>query len=113
MKSWPIKKALDRKPSLTQLECLKQLKKVVGQSEDAEPDPHARITLHTTQTVPEIAVSRVRKNQDQIACKRAREGEEEGVQESGGQNTEVRIQNTEVRTSARRKRDLQGLSSSK
>ena len=75
-KSWPIKKTLDRKRSFTQLKCLKQLEKVVSQSQDAEPDPHARMALHTTQTVSEIAISRVRKSQDEITGKRAREGEE-------------------------------------
>jgi len=34
------------------------------------------MALHTTQTVSEIAISRVRKSQDEITGKRAREGEE-------------------------------------
>jgi hypothetical protein len=34
------------------------------------------MALHTTQTVSEIAISRVRKSQDKITGKRAREGEE-------------------------------------
>jgi four helix bundle protein len=45
------------------------------------------MALHTAQTVPEIAVSRVRKDQDEIAGKRTREGKEEGgrSQKSGVQ----------------------------
>ena len=39
------------------------------------------MALHATQAVPEIAVSRVRKSQEEVTGKRTREGEEEGVQE--------------------------------
>jgi hypothetical protein len=39
------------------------------------------VALHATQTIAEIAVSRVAKNQDEIAGKRTSEGDEEGVQE--------------------------------
>jgi hypothetical protein len=74
-KSRPIKKTLDRKLSFAQLKCLKQLKKIVGQSQDAEPDPHPRMALHTAQTVAEIAISRIRKSQDEITGERTREWE--------------------------------------
>jgi hypothetical protein len=47
------------------------------------------MALHATQTVPEKAIGRVRKSQDEITGKRAREGEKGG---RGG-----RIQNTEIR----------------
>jgi hypothetical protein len=52
------------------------------------------MALHTAQTVPEIAISRVRKSQDEITGKRAREGKEGG---GGIQNSEDRIQKTEIR----------------
>jgi len=39
------------------------------------------MALHAAQAVPEIAVSRVRKSQEEVTGKRTREGEEEGVQE--------------------------------
>jgi len=51
------------------------------------------MALHTTQAVPEIAISRVRKSQDEIAGKRAPEGESGGGGGGGGiQNTEIRRQ---------------------
>jgi len=53
-----------------------------------------RVALHATQAIAEIAGGWVRKDQQEITGKRAREGKK--GEEYGSQNTEVRIQNQEL-----------------
>ena len=53
------------------------------------------MALHAAQAVPEIAVSRVRKSQEEVTGKRTREGEEEGG--GGIQKVEIRRKKKEFR----------------
>jgi hypothetical protein len=53
------------------------------------------MALHAAQAVPEIAVSRVRKSQEEVTGKRTREGEEEGG--GGIQKAEIRRKKKEFR----------------